>query len=87
MALSRVEILPGHGVPLSFLQGDELNKVFETNPDAITSKSERAHGLVGVWGVAEPAALLTANAEELLVTRKKTARATIAVARKNFNSR
>ena len=76
-----------HGVPLSFLQGDELNKVFETNPDAITSKSERAHGLVGVWGVAEPAALLTANAEELLVTRKKTARATIAVARKNFNSR
>lgn len=76
-----------HGVPLSLLQGDELNKVFETNPDAITSKSERAHGLVGVWGVAEPAALLTANAEELLVTRKKTARATIAVARKNFNSR
>lgn len=76
-----------HGVPLSFLQGKDLNDVFETNPDAITSKSERAHGLVGVWGVAEPAALLTANAEELLVTRKKTARATIAVARKNFNTR
>ena len=75
-----------HGVPLSFLQGDELNQVFEDNPGAITSKSERAHGLVGVWGVAEPAALLTAGAEELLVTRKKTARATIAVARKNFNA-
>ena len=73
-----------HGVPLSFLQGEELNQVFETNPGAITSKSERAHGLVGVWGVAEPAALLTAGAEELLVTRKKTARATIAVAQKNF---
>ncbi len=75
-----------HGVLLSFLQGEELNGVFETNPGAITSKSERAHGLVGVWGVAEPAALLTANAVELLVTRKKTARATIAVARKNFKA-
>lgn len=74
-----------HGVPLSFYQGDELNNVFETNPKAITSKSERAHGLVGVWGVAEPSALLASGASELVVTRKKTARATIAVARKIFN--
>ena len=73
-----------HGVPLSFLQADELNGVFETNPGAITSKSKRAHGLVGVWGVAEPAALLTAGASELLVTREKTPRATIAIARKDF---
>ena len=73
-----------HGVPLSFLQANELNGVFKTNPGAITSKSERAHGLVGVWGVAEPAALLTAGASELLVNRKKTTRATIAIARKNF---
>ncbi|MCH7736672.1 MAG: cobalamin biosynthesis protein [Chloroflexi bacterium] len=75
-----------HGVPLTFLQAEELNQVFETNPGAVTSKSERAHGLVGVWGVAEPAALLTAGADELLVTRKKTARATIAIARINFDS-
>lgn len=74
-----------HGVPLSFLQADELNGVFETNPGAITSKSERAHGLVGVWGVAEPAALLTAGADKLLVTRKKTTRATIAIARMNLD--
>ena len=73
-----------HGVPLSFLQANELNAVFETNPGAITSKSERAHGLVGVWGVAEPAALLTAGASELLVNREKTTRATIAIARKDF---
>ena len=73
-----------HGVPLSFLQANELNAVFETNPGGITSKSERAHGLVGVWGVAEPAALLTAGASELLVTREKTTRATIAIARKDF---
>lgn len=75
-----------HGVPLAFFQADELNEVFESNPDAITSKSERAHGLVGVWGVAEPSALLTSGAQELLVTRKNTKRATIAVARNNINS-
>ncbi|CUV03339.1 Cobalamin biosynthesis protein CbiG [hydrothermal vent metagenome] len=73
-----------HRVPLSFVQANELNGVFETNPGAITSKSERAHGLVGVWGVAEPAALLTAGASELLVNREKTTRATIAIARKDF---
>ena len=73
-----------HGVPLSFFPAEALNQVFETNPGAITSKSERAHGLVGVWGVAEPSALLTSGAEELLVTRKKTTLATIAVARKQF---
>lgn len=76
-----------HGVELSFLQADELNDVFETNPNAITSKSERAYGLVGVWGVAEPSALLTAGASELLVTRKNTERATVAVARKNFDAK
>ncbi len=75
-----------HGVPLSFFPAEELNKVFETNPDAVTSKSDQAHGLVGVWGVAEPAALLTSGAGELLVTRKKTTRATIAVARKTFTA-
>ena len=75
-----------HGVPLSFFPAEDLNQMFESNPDAITSRSERAHGLVGVWGVAEPAALLTAWAKELLVTRRKTTRATIAVARKNFTA-
>ena len=73
-----------HGVPLSFLSAEELNEVFETNPGAVTVRSERAHGLVGVWGVAEPAALLTAGADELLVTRQNTPRATIAIARKSF---
>ena len=64
---------------------DELNKIFETNPEALTSKSERAHGLVGVWGVAEPSALLSSGAKDLIVTRKQTSRATIAVARKTFS--
>ena len=74
-----------HGASLTFYQGDELNNVFEIHPEAITSKSERARGLVGVWGVAEPSALLASEANNLVVTRKNTNRATIAVARKTFN--
>ena len=74
-----------HDVHLSFLQADQLNELFKTNPYSLTSKSERAHKLVGVWGVAEPSALLTSGARVLLVNRKNTARATIAVARKRFN--
>lgn len=44
-----------------------------------------AYRLLGLWGVSEPAALLAAGTRELLVTRKKTNRATIAVARMSFN--
>ena len=47
--------------------------------------SETAHRLLGIWGVSEPAALLASGAKELLVTRKKTTRATIAVARIPFD--
>ena len=43
-----------------------------------------AHRLLGVWGVSEPAALLASGAHDLLVTRQKTARATIAIARVLF---
>ncbi len=43
-----------------------------------------AHRLLGLWGVSEPAALLAAGSQELLVTRVKTSRATIAVARVVF---
>ena len=46
--------------------------------------SAAAHRLLGVWGVSEPAALLAAGSKELLVTRVKTTRATIAIARVAF---
>ena len=87
------------GVPVSCYSADELNAVFEARngddvdsnePGAIeTSRlrptpSETAHRLLGIWGVSEPAAILASGAEELLVTRKKTTRATIAVARTPF---
>jgi cobalt-precorrin 5A hydrolase len=46
--------------------------------------SKKAHSLLGIWGVAEPAALLASGSRELLVPRQKTARATIAIARRPF---
>jgi cobalt-precorrin 5A hydrolase len=46
--------------------------------------SMKAYSLLGLWGVSEPAALLASGSKELLVPRQKTARATIAVARKRF---
>ncbi len=46
--------------------------------------SENARRLSGVWGVAEPAALLAAGSDRLLVSKQTAARATVAVARKEF---
>ena len=73
------------GVPLRHYSADELNSVFDAaDGEGRPTASERAHSLVGVWGVAEPAALLESGAEELLVRRRNTDRATIAVARRPF---
>ena len=73
------------GAPLRHYSADELNSVFD-GPAAEHSPtpSARAHSLVGVWGVAEPAALLESGADGLLVERRNTDRATIAVARRPF---
>ena len=88
------------GAPVHCYSADELNSVFQdrdapdiqpTGPLAAgrtrlrPTPSETAHRLLGIWGVSEPAALLASGAEELLVTRKKTTRATIAVARIPFS--
>ncbi len=48
--------------------------------------SANARRLVGVWGVAEPSALLASGASELLVSKQTAARATIAVARRQQGS-
>jgi len=52
-------------------------------PRKFPAASAKAHRLLGVWGVSEPAALLASGSDELLVSREKTTRATIAVARMN----
>lgn len=55
----------------------------QENPLAPTPHP-KVHRLLGMWGVSEPAALLAAGSEKLLVPRIKTRRATIAVARIEF---
>ncbi|MBX6378959.1 MAG: cobalamin biosynthesis protein, partial [Clostridia bacterium] len=49
--------------------------------DSSLQASEAAARHVGTRGVAEPAALLSAGADTLLVPKRKTARATVAAAR------
>ena len=46
--------------------------------------SDNARRLVGVWGVAEPAALLASESGRLVVEKQKAARSTVAVARIEF---
>lgn len=86
------------GVPLRTFSAPQLNAMFDTETAAVPAAahpandaaairptpSPRAHRLVGVWGVAEPAALLASGAKSLLVTRQATGQATIAIARRNF---
>ena len=54
----------------------------DDKPDALAlHPSANAKRLVGVWGVAEPSALLSSGASRLLVAKQTAARATLAVAR------
>ena len=48
--------------------------------------SANARRLVGVWGVSEPAALLASGAGNLLVPKRMSARATIAIARREYGA-
>ncbi len=82
-----LELAERYGVPVQCYPAEELNRVFSDRPDGPDvrlTRSEAAHRLLGVWGVAEPAALLAAGSPDLLVTRQKTDRATIAVARRPY---
>mgnify|MGYP001116346204 FL=1 len=81
-----IELAAKYDVPLTCFSGEELNQVFQSSGGAATP-SATAHKLLGIWGVSEPAALLASGSQQLLVPREKTARATIAIARRNFDSR
>lgn len=84
-----IELAAKYDVPLRCYSTGELNSVFgEESSNATTgigntvaTARPRVHGLLGVWGVSEPAALLAAGSRELLAERIKTDRATIAIAR------
>lgn len=75
-------------VPLEIHTADALNAVCDRLSSAETHEGElsrptasAAKDLLGVFGVSEPAALLSAGSEGLVVPRTKSDRATIAVAR------
>jgi cobalamin biosynthesis protein CbiG len=72
-----------HGVPLVCYSAEELNRRFQAGAGRGATPSAAAR-LLGISGVAEPAALLASGATELLVPRQKSQRATIAVARVVF---
>ena len=84
------------GVEVQCYSAEELNSVFEADESGLPGQAAHgadaeafirptpspvAHRLIGVWGVSEPGALLASGARGLLVTRQKTQRATIAIAR------
>ena len=76
------------GVPLEIYSADELNSVAERQPkpegngrELSVPTASAAQNLLGVFGVSEPAAMLAANADGVIVPRTKSDRATIAVAR------
>lgn len=75
-------------VPIETFDGSRLNSVATKRPDARSSASglhrptpSAARDLLGVFGVAEPAAMLAAGAQGVIVPRAKSDRATVAVAR------
>ena len=74
-------------LPIETYDGARLNAVADA---AVTGRSasglhrptaSAAHDLLGVFGVAEPAAMLASGAEGVIVPRAKSDRATIAIAR------
>ena len=84
-----IELAAKYDVPLRCYSAGELNSVFDKDSlkattgvgKSVATTRPRVHGLLGVWGVSEPAALLAAGSRELLAERFKTNRATIAIAR------
>lgn len=79
-----LDLAAWYGIPLQTYSAAELNQVFADLPDAGLNKSAAAHRLLGLWGVAEPAALLAAGSQELVIPRQKNAWATLAVARRIY---
>ena len=77
-----LELAEKYGIPVLTYSAAELNQVFADLPNAGLNKSAAAHRLLGLWGVAEPAALLAAGSQELVIPRQKTPWATLAVARR-----
>ena len=70
------EVAANHNWPIQYFRAAELGKI-----EAIPNASEIVKHYVGTLGVCEPAALIAAKANHLLVSKVKSSRATVAVAR------
>ena len=93
-----IELADKYHAPVVCFGAEELNSMFagvtetagpegrqaETGEGKGPTPSAAAYRLLGVWGVSEPAALLASGSGGLLVSRRKTDRATISVARVPF---
>jgi cobalt-precorrin 5A hydrolase len=71
------EFAARHGVPLRAFRRDELAAL-----EPLTTPSERVRARIGIAGVAEPAALLAAGTQHLLVPKQRGLRVTLALARR-----
>ena len=81
-----IELADSLGITLEIYAAAELNAVVSREPADPAGGLSRptasaAHDLLGVFGVAEPAAMLAAGTSGVIVPRTKSDRATIAVAR------
>ncbi|BCJ86099.1 cobalt-precorrin 5A hydrolase [Effusibacillus dendaii] len=68
-----------YGWPLQAYEPDQLNQVDFPNP------SETVYKYTGAYGVSEPAAMLAANTDQLLVEKVKSGNLTLSIARVNFS--
>ena len=75
-----IEFAQRHDLPIRYYSLEELNA--EEGP----FPSEMVQALIGVKGVCEPAALLSAPGGRLILPKKKVGRVTMAVAEANFTS-
>jgi cobalt-precorrin 5A hydrolase len=71
-----LEFVRRHRLPLEWHEAADINRI----EDLIPNPSDVVYKFTGVLGVAEPAALLSANATRLLVEKVKCGRLTLAVA-------
>ena len=77
----------GEEIPPDLRLNDEAGGTGQTREAKLAPTARpRVHELLGIWGVAEPAALLAAGSRELLVARIKSNRATIAITRVAFGN-
>ncbi len=80
-----IELSEKYGVPLYTYSVEALNNVFSKESDSKwdfqLDRSEKAHNLLGVWGVSEPSSILAADSVDLVMSKRRSDCATVAVTR------